>query len=91
MKNLNLLSILLFASIAFVSCDNSAKQNQFTLLSSNDTGVDFTNAILKDVEKKIIKKLYTNDLSKIKIENFSDNLKLSEDEMILDSSLKVLV
>ena len=50
MKNLNLLSILLFASIAFVSCDNSANQNQFTLLSSNDTGVDFTNQLNEDNE-----------------------------------------
>jgi hypothetical protein len=50
MKNLNLLSILLFASIAFVSCDNSANENQFTLLSSNDTGVDFINQLYEDNE-----------------------------------------
>ena len=50
MKNLNLLSILLVASIAFVTCDISANQNQFTLLSSNDTGVDFTNQLYEDNE-----------------------------------------
>ena len=37
--------------------------------------IDFSNAILKDVEKKIIKKKYENDLSEINIENVSDDTK----------------
>jgi len=37
--------------------------------------VDFSNAILKDVEKNIIKKKFENDLSQINIENVSDDTK----------------
>ena len=53
-------------------CAENCNQQQLTTIIDS---VDFTNAILKDVEKKIIKKLYTNDLSKIKIEIFPENLK----------------
>ena len=51
--------------------ENCNRQHLTTIIDS----VDFTNAILKDAEKKIIKKLYNNDLSKIKIENFPEDLK----------------
>ena len=37
--------------------------------------IDFSNAILKDVEKNIIKKKFENDLSQINIENVSDDTK----------------
>ncbi len=37
--------------------------------------IDFSNAIIKDVEKNIIKKKFENDLSQINIENVSDDTK----------------
>jgi len=53
-------------------CGENCDQKQLTTIIDS---VDFTNALLKDAEKKIVKKLYTNDLSKIKIENFPENQK----------------
>ncbi|MDC2968554.1 hypothetical protein OAY16_00560 [Candidatus Pelagibacter sp.] len=53
-------------------CAEDCDQQKLTTIIDS---VDFTNAILKDAEKKIVKKLYTNDLSKIKIENFSEKQK----------------
>ena len=53
-------------------CGENCDQKQLTTIIDS---VDFTNALLKDAERKIVKKLYTNDLSKIKIENFPENQK----------------
>ena len=50
------------------SCKNDCSRKQ--LLTVIDS-IDFTNAILKDVESNIVKKRYINDLSKIDIDNFS--------------------
>merc|ERR1711991_780310 len=47
MKKTNLLLTFLVI-IAIASCDNSKTENQFTLLSSNDTGVDFINKLYED-------------------------------------------
>ena len=47
MKKTNLL-LTFFIIIAIASCDNSKTENQFTLLSSNDTGVDFINKLYED-------------------------------------------
>ena len=56
------------------SCKNDCSRKQ--LLTVIDS-VDFTNAILKDVESNIVKKRYINDLSKINVENFSEKQKES--------------
>ena len=47
MKKTNLL-LTFFVIIAIASCDNSKTENQFTLLSSNETGVDFINKLYED-------------------------------------------
>jgi len=54
------------------NCNKSCEDKDF--ITAIDS-VDFSNAILKDVEKNIIKKKFENDLSKINIENVSDNTK----------------
>jgi len=54
------------------SCKNDCSKKQ--LLTVIDS-IDFTNAILKDVESNIVKKRYINDLSKINVENFSEEQK----------------
>ena len=54
------------------NCNKSCEDNDF--ITAIDS-VDFSNAILKDVEKNIIKKKFDNDLSKINIENVSDDTK----------------
>ena len=54
------------------SCKNDCSRKQ--LLTVIDS-IDFTNAILKDVESNIVKKRYINDLSKINVENFSEKQK----------------
>ena len=54
------------------SCNNSCDRKK--LLTIIDS-IDFTNAILQDVEKDIIKKLYVNDLSNININSFSEKQK----------------
>ncbi|MEC7870427.1 MAG: VCBS repeat-containing protein, partial [Bacteroidota bacterium] len=46
MKNTNLLLALLLAAF-FVSCSKDSKQ-QFTLLSSSETGIDFVNQLYED-------------------------------------------
>ena len=56
------------------SCKNDCSRKQ--LLTVIDS-IDFTNAILKDVESNIVKKRYINDLSKINVENFSEKQKES--------------
>ena len=54
------------------SCNESCENKDFiTVIDS----IDFSNAILKDVEKNIIKKKFENDLSQINIENVSDDTK----------------
>ena len=54
------------------NCNKSCEDKDLiTIIDS----VDFANAILKDVEKNIIKKKFENDLSQINIENLSDNTK----------------
>jgi DNA-binding ferritin-like protein (Dps family) len=58
------------------NCNKNCEDNDFiTVIDS----VDFSNAILKDVEKNIIKKKFDNDLSKINIENVSDDTKKNID------------
>ena len=54
------------------NCNNSCDRKQ--LLTVIDS-IDFTNAILKDFESDIVKKLYVNDLSNIKIDSFSEKEK----------------
>ena len=54
------------------NCNNSCDRKQ--LLTIIDS-IDFTNAILKDFESDIVKKLYVNDLSNIKIGSFSEKQK----------------
>ena len=54
------------------SCKNDCSRKQ--LLTVIDS-IDFTNAILKEVESNIVKKRYINDLSKINVENFSEKQK----------------
>ena len=54
------------------NCNKSCEDNDF--ITAIDS-VDFSNAILKDVEKNIIKKKFENDLSQINIENVSDDTK----------------
>ena len=54
------------------NCKKSCQSKDFTIAIDS---IDFSNAILKDVENKIIKKKYENDLSKIDIENVSEDTK----------------
>ncbi len=54
------------------NCNNSCDRKQ--LLTIIDS-IDFTDAILKDFENDIVKKLYVNDLSNIKIDSFSEKQK----------------
>ncbi len=54
------------------NCKESCENKDF--ITAIDS-VDFSNAILKDVEKNIIKKKFENDLSQINIENVSDDTK----------------
>ena len=51
--------------------ENCEDKNLITAIDS----IDFSNAILKEVEKKIIVKKYINDLSVINIESISDDAK----------------
>ena len=54
------------------NCKESCENKDFiTVIDS----IDFSNAILKEVEKKIIVKKYINDLSSINIESISDDAK----------------
>ena len=54
------------------NCNQSCENKDFTTVIDS---IDFSNAILKDVEKNIIKKKFENDLSQINIENVSDDTK----------------
>ena len=54
------------------NCNESCENKDFTTVIDS---IDFSNAILKDVEKNIIKKKFENDLSQINIENVSDDTK----------------
>ena len=54
------------------SCNESCENKDYTTVIDS---IDFSNAILKDVEKNIIKKKFENDLSQINIENVSDDTK----------------
>jgi len=54
------------------NCNKNCEDNDFITVMDS---VDFSNAILKDVEKNIIKKKFDNDLSQINIENVSDDTK----------------
>ena len=54
------------------NCNNTC--NKKKLLTVIDS-IDFTEAILKDVEVNIIKKRYVNDLSQINVDSFPDNQK----------------
>jgi len=54
------------------NCNNTC--NKKKLLTVIDS-IDFTEAILKDVEGNIIKKRYVNDLSQINVDSFPDNQK----------------
>jgi len=54
------------------NCNKSCEDKDF--ITAIDS-VDFSNAILKDVEKNIIKKKFENDLSQINIENVPDDTK----------------
>ncbi|MDC1027649.1 SHOCT domain-containing protein [Candidatus Pelagibacter sp.] len=54
------------------NCNKNCEDND--LITAIDS-VDFSNAILKDVEKNIIKKKFDNNLSQINIENVSDDTK----------------
>ena len=54
------------------NCNKNCEDNE--LITAIDS-IDFSNAILKDVEKNIIKKKFENDLSQINIENVSDDTK----------------
>lgn len=54
------------------NCNNTCdKKKLLTVIDS----IDFTEAILKDVEVNIIKKRYVNDLSQINVDSFPDNQK----------------
>ena len=55
MKNTNLLLALLSAAF-FVSCSKDSKQ-QFTLLSSSETGIDFVNQ-LNSKQYKAVEKFF---------------------------------
>ena len=54
------------------NCNESCENKDFATVIDS---IDFSNAILKNVEKNIIKKKFENDLSKINIENISDDTK----------------
>ena len=54
------------------NCNNTC--NKKKLLTVIDS-IDFTEAILKDVESNIVKKRYVNDLSQINVDSFPDNQK----------------
>ena len=54
------------------NCNESCENKDFTTVIDS---IDFSNAILKDVEKNVIKKKFENDLSQINIENVSDDTK----------------
>ena len=54
------------------NCNEICVSKDFTTVIDS---IDFSNAILKDVEKNIIKKKFENDLSQINIENISDDTK----------------
>ena len=54
------------------NCNKNCEDKE--LITAIDS-IDFSNAILKDVEKNIIKKKFENDLSQINIENVSDDTK----------------
>jgi len=54
------------------NCNNTC--NKKKLLTVIDS-IDFTEAILKDVESNIVKKRYVNDLSQINVDSFPDNEK----------------
>ena len=48
MKNINLLLTITIISLTVLSCNNPDDINQFSLLSSSDTGVDFNNQLYED-------------------------------------------
>ncbi|MDG1338173.1 MAG: VCBS repeat-containing protein [Flavobacteriaceae bacterium] len=48
MKRLNLLLFIIGVFILHISCSNTNDNKQFTLLSTNDTGVDFNNQLKED-------------------------------------------
>jgi hypothetical protein len=54
------------------NCNENCENKDFTTIIDS---IDFSNAILKDVEKNIIKKKFENDLSQINIKNVSDDTK----------------
>ena len=45
MKKLNLLLFIFVLLSVLISCDNTSDNKQFTLLTSDKTGVDFTNEL----------------------------------------------
>jgi len=69
-KNIN--NIFLKSLEIIENCNESCENKD--LITAIDS-IDFSNAILKEVESKIIVKSYTNDLSAINIENISDDAK----------------
>ena len=54
------------------NCNESCNRKDLTTVIDS---IDFSNAILKDIEKKIIKRKYENDLSGIDIKNISEDAK----------------
>ena len=68
----NINNIFLKSLEIIENCNESCENKD--LITAIDS-IDFSNAILKEVESKIIVKSYTNDLSAINIENISDDAK----------------
>jgi len=54
------------------NCKESCERKDLLVVIDS---AEFTNAVLKDVEKDLIKKRYTQDLTNVNIENFSDKEK----------------
>jgi len=69
-KNIN--NIFLKSLEIIENCNESCENKD--LITAIDS-IDFSNAILKEIDSKIIVKSYTNDLSGINIENISDDAK----------------
>ena len=69
-KNIN--DILVKSINIIENCNkNCENKNLITVIDS----IDFSNAILKDIEKSIIKKKFENDLSQITIDNLPEDTK----------------
>ena len=68
----NINNIFLKSLDIIENCNENCENKD--LITAIDS-IDFSNAILKEVESKIIVKSYTNDLSGINIENISDDAK----------------